>query len=145
MILQTRMQVMKKLGGSVKLGHVEALGRGRILVDALFETRKDQPNHLHGVVLGGGKALEDRALGLVVRVSNFSPKTTTNISRAINARFNTRSAAGRKGVAEPITDRRIDLLVPGIVSEQCWTILSSRQESYIFRTVYRANGTIGKT
>ncbi|MFK7769475.1 MAG: flagellar basal body P-ring protein FlgI, partial [Mariniblastus sp.] len=112
MLLQTRMQVAKKLGGSVKFGHVEALGRGRILVDALFETRKDKPNHLHGVVLGGGKALEDRPLGLVVRVATVSPKTTTYISRAINSRFSTRSEAGRMGVAEPKDDRRVDLLVP---------------------------------
>ena len=112
MILQTRMSPMARLGGGIKQGHVTGLGKGRILVDALFESRRDQPNHLKGVVLGGGKAIENRPLGLTIRTENFSPKTSIQISRAINARFTTVGNSGRAGVAEPKTDRNIQLVVP---------------------------------
>ena len=112
MIIQTRMQDVKKLDGRVRLGHVEAIGRGRILVDALFETRKDKSNHLHGVVLGGGTALKDRPIGLVIRTSDYGPKTTTYIARAINQRFSVASESGTQGVAEPKDDRVVDLYVP---------------------------------
>ena len=112
MILQTRMAPTARLGGGVKQGHVTGLGKGRILVDALFESRKDQPNQLKGVVLGGGKALEDRPLGLTIRTEEFNTNTTIKISRAINARFTTVDESGQKGVAEPKTDRIVELLVP---------------------------------
>ncbi len=112
MILQTRMQPMARLGGDLKKGHTTGLGKGRILVDALFESRQDQPNQVKGIVLGGGKALVDRPLGLKVRGENVSARTTTLMSRAINARFTTVDVAGRKGVAEPKTNRDIVLIVP---------------------------------
>ena len=112
MVLQTRMRPMKVLGRSVKKGHVNALGKGRILMDALFESRKDQPNQLHGYILGGGVALEDRKLGLTIGVEDFAPKTSVMISRAINSRFTTVDSSGRHGVAEPKTDRVIEIEVP---------------------------------
>lgn len=112
MILQTRMQPMARIGGDLKKGHTTGLGKGSILVDALFESRKDQPNKVKGIVLGGGKALVDRPLGLKVRGENVSSRTTTLMSRAINARFTTVDVAGRRGVAEPKTNRDIVLVVP---------------------------------
>ncbi len=111
-VLQTRMKPMANLGGTVKLGHVNALGKGTILVDALFETRKDQPNHLHGYILGGGLALEDRKLSLVLNGKEVEAKTSTQISLAINERFTKVDKGGRHGVAEPKTDRAIELDVP---------------------------------
>ena len=112
MILQTRMQPMARLGGDLKKGHTSGLGKGRILVDALFESRQDQSNQVKGIVLGGGKAIVDRPLGLKVRGENVSARTTTLMSRAINERFTTVDVAGRKGVAEPKTNRDIVLTVP---------------------------------
>lgn len=111
-VLQTRMRPMANFGGSVKLGHINALGKGAVLVDALFETRKDQPNHLHGYILGGGVALEDRKLALSLQGDDIEPKTSTMIANAVNARFSRVGKSGRKVVAEPKTDRMIDLSVP---------------------------------
>ena len=111
-LLQTRLAPMKRLGRGVKQGHVTALGRGRISVDAIFESRQDLSNQLHGVILGGGKALEDRPLGLTIRTDDYTTKTTTMMARAINARFTTVGDEGRTGVAEPKTDRAIELVVP---------------------------------
>ena len=111
-LLISRLQPLRKLGKGVRKGHVTALGKGGIVVDATFDARQDRAKQLHGVILGGGKALEDRPLGLAIRTDDFSPKTTTEISRAINARFTALSSQGRKGVAEPKTDKRIALLIP---------------------------------
>ena len=111
-LLISRLRPLRRLGKGVRQGHVTALGKGGIIVDAIFDARQDQSKQLHGVILGGGKALEDRPLGLAIRTEDFSPKTTTLISRAINSRFTAISAHGRKGVAEPKTDKQIELLIP---------------------------------
>jgi len=112
MVLQSRMRPMQRLGRSVKQGLVTALGKGPIIVDSIFETRQDKSKQVHGVILGGGKALEDRPLGLAIRTENYSQKTTIMMSRAINSRFTALSEHGRKGVAEPKSDRQIELRLP---------------------------------
>ena len=112
MVMQTRLRPMEELDRAVKQGQVMATGKGRILVDALFESRQDQPNQMHGYILGGGVALEDRSLGLTISHENFTPKTTTMISRAINSRFTFVDKDGRQGVAEPKTNRFVDLVIP---------------------------------
>lgn len=111
-LLISRMRPLRRMGKGVRQGHVTALGKGGIVIDATFDARQDQSKQLHGVILGGGKALEDRPLGLAIRTDDFTPKTTTQISRAINSRFTAVSSHGRKGVAEPKTDKQIDLLIP---------------------------------
>jgi hypothetical protein len=90
------------------LGHCQ----GRILVDALFESRQDQSNHLHGYILGGGVVLEDREIGLQLAGSEASTKRAINIARAINARFTHEDRNGRHGIANPKTDRYVSLIVP---------------------------------
>ncbi len=112
MILQTRLRPMAQLGRSVKQGHVNAFAKGRVLVDSLFESRTDQANQMHGYILGGGVAMEDRPIGLSVRGEDVPPKTSTMISRAINNRFTHIDSSGHRGVAEPKTDRNIELIVP---------------------------------
>ena len=111
-LLVSRLRPLRRMGKGVRQGHVTALGKGGIVIDATFDARQDQSKQLHGVILGGGKALEDRPLGLAIRTEDFSPKTTTQISRSINARFTAVSSKGLKGVAEPKTDKQIDLLIP---------------------------------
>jgi len=112
MVMQTNMRPMEQLGKAVKQGHIEALGKGSILIDGLFESRNDKPNQMHGYILGGGTALKDRELGLNIRGEQFDIKTTTMIARAINARFTHADNTGRHGVAEPKTDRYIVLVIP---------------------------------
>ena len=114
MVLQTRLRPMAQLGRSVKQGHVNAIAKGRILVDSLFESRTDQPNQMHGYILGGGVCMEDRPIGLSVRGDDVPPKTSTMISRAINNRFTKIDKSGHRGVAEPKTDRNIELTIPEV-------------------------------
>ena len=109
-LIQTRMRPMAQLGRSVKQGHVTGYCKGSVLVDALFESRQDQPNQLRGWILGGGVATEDRPLGLTVK-TDHSVRTTTSIARAINNRFTTVDESGRVGVAKAKTDKVVDLMV----------------------------------
>ena len=115
-VLKTRMRPLASFGNTLKEGHTIGLGRGSVLVDSVFESRQDQPNDLHGVILGGGVALEDRPLGLTVRTQSNGASTTMVMSRAINARFTYMTDSGREGVANPKTDRVIELQLPKIYS-----------------------------
>lgn len=109
--IHVRLQETARLGNTVKEGHLKAVGRGRVLTDALFETRKDAEK-LQGVVLGGARSNVSRNLTLMMRTGSNSIRTTTQISSALNKRFTISSAAGLKSVAEAKTDKLIELEIP---------------------------------
>lgn len=106
------MRPMMPTGRTVKLGNVNALAAGSVLVDAVFETRQDEANQRHGWVLGGGKVLEDRKLGLSVRLEDTKVKLTRSIAWSINQRFSAVENGVREGVAHPKTDRIVEIVVP---------------------------------
>jgi len=103
---------MEVLGRGVRKGHVLATAEGRVLINSLFETRDDLSNHRRGFILGGGVATTDRPLGLIVAGKATSIKMVRSMAHSINQRFTIVGDAGRQGVAEPKTDRMIDLQVP---------------------------------
>ena len=113
-IMKTRLRPLAAFNQKrLKEGLVVGLVKGPVLVDSVYESRQDSGNNLRGWILGGGVALEDRPIGLDVRTLNFGIKTTTMVSRAINARFTTMTENGREGVAKPTrSSNRIDLLLP---------------------------------
>lgn len=111
-LFKTRMRPMVVLGNSVKKGAVSGQGRGSVLVNSLFEPRKDSENELRGVILGGGVVLDDRTLGLSIRTEDNPIRKATSMSRAINDRFTTITRDGRTGVATPKSDKVIELSVP---------------------------------
>jgi hypothetical protein len=109
--IHTRLQDTAKLGNTIKEGHLKAIGRGRVLTDALFETRSDA-DALQGVILGGGRSNVDRDLTLIMRKGSTSVRNATQISAALNQRFTISSANGLKSVAEAKTDQFIELKIP---------------------------------
>ncbi|MFM7741151.1 MAG: flagellar basal body P-ring protein FlgI, partial [Planctomycetota bacterium] len=111
-LFKTRMRPMVQLGNSVKKGSIAGQGRGSVLVDSLFEPRKDSENDVRGVILGGGILLDDRSFGLSVRSEENPLRQATSIARAINERFTTVTSDGRTGVATPKTDKVIELNIP---------------------------------
>jgi flagellar basal body P-ring protein FlgI len=111
-LFKTRLRPMVVLGSSVKKGSVSAQGRGSVLVNSLFEPRKDADNDLRGVILGGGVVLEDRTLGLKLLTEDNPIRKATSMSRAINDRFTTITRDGRTGVASPKSDKLIELSIP---------------------------------
>lgn len=112
MLVRTELRPMVQLGRGMERGNISGMARGRVLINSLFDARKDKESDLHGVILGGGKATEDRPLGLRIQSSDFNQKTTTEIQLAINSRFTMDSSLGRDGVATAKTDRLINLKVP---------------------------------
>jgi len=111
-LLKTRMRPMVQLGNTVKKGAISGQGRGSVLVDSLFEPRKDSENEVRGVILGGGILLDDRSFGLGVRSEENPLRQATSIAKAINERFTTVTRDGRSGVATPKTDKAIELTIP---------------------------------
>ena len=118
-VLQSRLRKMAHLGNRVKQGKVSAVGKGSVTVKALMNNdsgdanKPDSEGLLQGVVLGGGKVLEPRPLSLRIRGDDFDHKTALQITYALNQRFEYRTNVGRDGVAEPKSDRVIELHVPG--------------------------------
>lgn len=108
----TELQPLKLLGRSVKHGKVSAMAEGRVLVDSLFETRKDAPDQLHGIIPGGGICKEDLPVGLTVKTKETAVRVTRAIAHSINRRFTTVNDNGREGAAKPTTDRIVRLQVP---------------------------------
>lgn len=111
-LFKTRMRPMVQLGNSVKKGSVAGQGRGSVLIDSLFESRKDSENDVRGVILGGGILLDDRTFGLKVKGEENPIREATSIAKAINERFTTVTRDGRSGVATPKTDKVIELTIP---------------------------------
>jgi hypothetical protein len=102
-------EVAVMMDSAVHSGHVEALAKGPVVVDAIFDGKSDEIKMVHGRVLGGGVALESRPIGLVVRSENHSVKTASLIGAAINGRFHTYDRGVKRGVATPKRDNFVVL------------------------------------
>ena len=110
-MMEARLEEMAVLAGQVRKGHVLAVGEGPVLVDPVVHGTTDNVSQLRGVVLGGGKALKDRTLGLVLREADKSVFLSKRIGDALNRRFHTYSRGLKQGVATPKTDAFIELEV----------------------------------
>jgi len=111
-MLPTRLKQLEVHGGSIKKGHITAKASGHVLVDSIFESEDDPMNHNRGRVLGGGKSLFARPLGLQIREDHKSIKASTRIAKAVNLRFQMNGQGGKRGVANPQTNRVIELSIP---------------------------------
>ena len=113
-LMKTRMRPMMKTGRTVKLGRVNALSTGSVMVDSVFETRQDEPNQTRGWIFGGGVVFEDRSLALKVYTDETKVKVTRSIAYSINNRFTKMTSNGREGVAVAKSDRHIELELPDV-------------------------------
>ncbi len=111
-LMQSRMKPMMVTRRSVQKGHNFGLAEGRVLVNRLFDASDESNNLVSGVVPGGGVVTRDRETGLRLLENARSVQNTTAMSRAINARFTTRVGSSPEGVANPISDRHLEILVP---------------------------------
>jgi hypothetical protein len=110
-VMQTRLRRMQVLGGSVHTGDVDAIGRGNVLINSVISGDADKVSQVRGRVLGGGRSLETRNLGLMLRREDASIRVSTLIGKAINARFHTLEQGKKKGVAKPMRDNFLELAV----------------------------------
>jgi len=110
-LMQTRLRRLEVLGGVIRSGDVDAVGRGNVLVNSIITGTDDKVNNVRGRVLGGGLALESRTLGLMLRREDASVRVSTLIGKAINNRFHTMDRGQKKGVAKPMRDNFLELAV----------------------------------
>ena len=111
-LISADMRPVVAWGKAVQFGHVEGSGKGKVLVDSLFESREDDDTMLRGRILGGGEVKRDRELNLIITSEQPNVQLARSIAHAINQRFLASSTATRKNVANPISDRIIELEVP---------------------------------
>jgi hypothetical protein len=90
---------------------VIALAQGDVLVDALIEGSDDPTMLVRGRVLGGGVSTKTRNLGLIIRDEFLSVKTSQQIGTAINQRFHIYDGGIKRGVAKPMRDDFVELVV----------------------------------
>lgn len=110
-VLESRLTQLAALGGQIREGHTLALAEGPVLVDPSADDSGDTAAATTGRILGGGVALKDRHLGIVVSSEYSSVRMSTSIAKAINERFHRYEAGQKMGVAEAKTDERIELRV----------------------------------
>jgi flagellar basal body P-ring protein FlgI len=110
-LMLSRLRQMAPLGGAVRMGNVDGVAEGDVLVDALFEGKSDRVLETRGRVLGGGRSRTAREIGLALGKSDASIRMTTLIGKAINQRFFTIDAGVKKGVANPERDNYLGLSI----------------------------------
>ena len=108
-MMQTRLKEMAMLAGQVHEGHIMAIAEGPVMVDPVAHGSDDPVALTRGVVLGGGVALKDRTLGLVLPASEKSVFRSKQIGDSINRRFHVFLRDVKQGVATPKTDEYIEL------------------------------------
>ncbi|NBT13644.1 MAG: hypothetical protein EBS56_08710 [Planctomycetia bacterium] len=113
-LMETRLAEMAVLGNRVRDGHVLGIAEGPLLVDPVSQGTLDAVARLRARVPGGGVALTDRSIGLVLAPEHRSIALSKRIGDCINKRFHAVIKGSKRGVATPKTDRFVELEVPTI-------------------------------
>jgi len=113
-LMQTRLAEKAVVGGMIRDGHELGIAEGPLLVDPVSSGTLDSKSRIRAIVPGGGVALESRQLGLVIAAEHRSFTMSKRLGDWINRRFHTVSRGAKRGVANPKTDRYIELEVPAL-------------------------------
>ena len=111
-LMETRLSEMAVLGNRVRDGHMLATAEGPVLVDPVSEATRDGVSKLRARIPGGGIVLTPRHIGLVIAAEHRSVALSKRIGDCINRRFHTVVGGAKRGVANPKTDRFIELEIP---------------------------------
>lgn len=112
-MLEASLSESAVLEGRLRTGETFARGYGPVLTDDVREGRDDSDLLLkRGVILGGGLLKKDRPIGLAMRADDVSIQASARVGQAINSRFfSYQNGGGKKGVANPVDDKRVELRV----------------------------------
>jgi hypothetical protein len=113
-LMETRLAEKAVIGHTIRDGHELGIAAGPLLVDPVTEGTHDAKSKLRARVPGGGIALTDREVGLVIAPEHRSFAMSKRLGDWINRRFHTTIKGAKKGVATPRTDRYIALEVPPV-------------------------------
>jgi len=111
-LMETRLTEMAVIGNTIRDGHELGVAEGPLLVDPVSGGTLDSKSKIRARVPGGGIALTDRDLGLVLGADHRSFAMSKRLGDWINRRFHAVVKGVKRGVANPQTDRYIELEVP---------------------------------
>ncbi len=108
-LMESRMKEIASVNQQLREGTLWALATGPILLDPNAADGTVEAGR--GRVLGGGVALRTRNLGLVLKNDHRSVPKASLVGKAVNQRFHTFVAGSKQGVAKPLSDEYIELLI----------------------------------
>ena len=111
-VMESSLMEMSRLGGQVREGFERAAIQGRIVTRKQI-TGEDTPEAaLQGVIVGGGRLLKSRQLGVSVKKEFADALTMHAIVPAINTRFTYFDGTKKTGIAKPRQDNLIEIAIP---------------------------------
>jgi len=113
-LMETRLAEMAVIGNTIRDGHELGVATGPLLVDPVSGGTLDSKSKVRARVPGGGVSLTDRDLGLFIAADHRSFAMSKRLGDWINRRFHAVIKGTKRGVANPQTDRYIELEVPPI-------------------------------
>jgi hypothetical protein len=113
-LMDTRLAEMAVIGNVIRDGHELGVVRGPLLVDPASSGTLDAKAKLRARLPGGGIALVDREMGLIIAPEHRSFAMSKRLGDWINRRFHAVLRGAKRGVATPKTDRYIQLEVPPV-------------------------------
>lgn len=103
-LMETRLRHQQMIQNSIKSSDSMMVGRGPILTKADHQPGSDQSLRTKGYVLAGGRVLQSREIGLILRPHFQHVKMATTIAGAVNRRFYFFDGMTRRGIAEALED-----------------------------------------
>lgn len=111
-VMESSLMEMSQLGGQVREGFERAAIRGRIVTRKQI-TGDDSPEaELQGIIVGGGRLLKSRQLGVSISKDFADALTMRAIVPAINNRFTHFDGTKKTGIAKPRQDSLIEIAIP---------------------------------
>ncbi|WP_158265023.1 HEAT repeat domain-containing protein [Blastopirellula marina] len=110
-VLDTIMSEMAMLGGRMRKGREIARAVGPIMLDSVVDGNVSDANKIRGTILGGAELRAERPLGIGLVKDHVSIAASTRVSAAINNRFFAYRDGTKQGVANPTSDKFIELSV----------------------------------
>lgn len=108
-LLETDLKEMAVLDEKIASGNTYGRAAGPVLVDPSADAKTDRISSCRGRVLGGGIALKDRPLALVLKPEHQSVFNSARIETAVNKRFHTYEKGIKVGVAKAKTNEYVEL------------------------------------
>lgn len=108
-VLEARLREMAYVDGNVRTSDDKAVASGDLVMLPSSYTKQSAPTPLKGVLIGGGKLIQEQGLGLQITSDYRHVVITKAIEKSINARFFFREANKQKLVAEGKNDWHIVL------------------------------------
>jgi len=109
-LMMTRLKEMRVLGRQIHDGHSLAVAEGPIMVDP-SQGKNDKVLACRGRVLGGGRSLIARNMGLMIKPEYQNVLNSSRIANAINKRFHSFESGLKVGAATAKTDKYVELLL----------------------------------